>query len=78
MWQMSGLSEMPPDATGEGDLRVVIDLEGRKQHVAVHREDVRVRYGDLFRSARFAGDGVGRFDLTLHTASAHAVILIFD
>ena len=63
---------------GRGDLRVVIDLEGRKQHVAVHREDVRVRYGDLLRSARFAGDGVGRFDLTLHTASAHAVILIFD
>lgn len=81
MWQMSGLSEMPPDAArcdGRGDLRVVIDLEGRKQHVAVHREDVRVRYGDLLRSARFAGDGVGRFDLTLHTASAHAVILIFD
>ena len=78
MWQMSGLSEMPPDATGEATFVSVIDLEGRKQHVAVHREDVRVRYGDLFRSARFAGDGVGRFDLTLHTASAHAVILIFD
>ena len=76
MWQM--IERDAARCDGRGDLRVVIDLEGRKQHVAVHREDVCIRYGDLFRSARFAGDGVGRFDLALHAAPANAVILIFD